>query len=550
MTLRLTDKLIAPSRGSVSAALAYGVSRNAKRQDFLAEYLAELWRLCQKYGFDFSILVAQSVNETASWTSAVWQAYGNPAGIGVTGTDTSAGTNYSLVYKNGTDAARAHVVHMFAYVKGGFGPNVDLELRNYVQLDPRWNAVFQAKYDGTIRTIADFNVNGRWALLNNSRYGDNIIQSGRAVWPNLPDQGDPPVTTPSTPAEPVEQEPPPVATYNYGNGVLPSIEKIAVSEGNKFAGYINPADHIIRAFVIHSAYGSLEGTTSYFQQGNALTDYMVGNSSDGSSLDGRLRQFNDPNGARYSWASGPVSNPIEDAAKFLEIYGPNKEVVNMYTTALERSGDSRNAVTEKEHAKRIALIAYWANRYGKYLKDKTGEDRFTCDTFPLIPSENNRSFLIYHGEINSDKRTSCPDSAVRATIDRIVADVRALLGSWQRSGVPIPPAPDDPDPQAQYAEPKPVAELQAYKDKDAAPSFVKVGNDTFVFVNDRVRATKNTPRYQTAKVDGAKIGADIKKGEEFAVLWLFFDEKGTGWFVTPWWSRVLADDTQRIKDAA
>lgn len=547
MTLRLTDKLIAPSRGSVSAALAYGVSRNAKRQDFLAEYLAELWRLCQKYGFDFSILVAQSVNETASWTSAVWQAYGNPAGIGVTGTDTSAGTNYSLVYKNGTDAARAHVVHMFAYVKGGFGPNVDLELRNYVQLDPRWNAVFQAKYDGTIRTIADFNVNGRWALLNNSRYGDNIIQSGRAVWPNLPDQGDPPVTTPSTPAEPVEQEPP-VAEYNYGNGVLPDIEKITVAENKKYAGYIDPANHIIRAFVIHSAYGSLAGTTGWFQGGNALTDYMVGNSSDGASLDGRLRQFNDPNGARYSWASGPVSNPIEDAAKFLEIYGPNKEVINMYTTALERSGDSRNAVTEKEHAKRVALIAYWANRYGKYLKDKTGKDLFTCDTFPLIPSENNRSFLIYHGEINADKRDSCPDSQVRATLDRIIADAKTTLAAWQKGGaVPSDPPVDQP---GQYAQPIVIEALQAYKDKDTAPSFVKVGNDTFVFVNDRVRAIRNTPRYQSANKDGKRIGADINKGEEFAVLWLFFNEKGEAWFVTPYWTRIIAADTERIKDAA
>lgn len=357
----------------------------------------------------------------------------------------------------------------------------------------------------------------------------------------------PPVTTPSTPAEPVEQEPP-VAEYNYGNGVLPDIEKITVAENKKYAGYIDPANHIIRAFVIHSAYGSLAGTTGWFQGGNALTDYMVGNSSDGASLDGRLRQFNDPNGARYSWASGPVSNPIEDAAKFLEIYGPNKEVINMYTTALERSGDSRNAVTEKEHAKRVALIAYWANRYGKYLKDKTGKDLFTCDTFPLIPSENNRSFLIYHGEINADKRDSCPDSQVRATLDRIIADAKTTLAAWQKGGaVPSDPPVDQP---GQYAQPIVIEALQAYKDKDTAPSFVKVGNDTFVFVNDRVRAIRNTPRYQSANKDGKRIGADINKGEEFAVLWLFFNEKGEAWFVTPYWTRILAADTERIKDAA
>jgi hypothetical protein len=305
--------------------------------------------------------------------------------------------------------------------------------------------------------------------------------------------------------------------------------------------------------VIHSAYGGLQGSTSWFQGGNALTDAMVGNSFDGNALDGQLRRFNDAYGGRYAWASGPVSSPIDDAAKFLEIFGPDKEVVNMYTTALERScaaNVATNAVTEKEHAARVAWVAYHANRYGKRVKEKTGKDGFTCDTFPLIPAENNRSFIIYHGEINSGKRNTCPDPLVRQTIDRLIADVRTVLAGWQLGATTIPPVTEEPMPT--YAPVKAIDALQAYKgkDADAVPAYVKSGSDTFVFVNDRVRATKATPRYQTANTDGLKIGQDIAKGEEFAVLWLFWDEQGEPWYISPFWTRVRTNDTERIKDAA
>lgn len=342
--------------------------------------------------------------------------------------------------------------------------------------------------------------------------------------------------------------------YNYDNGVRPPAVDIKVTEGNKFAGYISPTNHFIAGFVIHSAYGSLEGSTQWFQGGNALTDLMVGNSFDGAALDGQVRRFNDAYGPRYSWSSGPVSSPIDDAAKFLEIFGPNPEVINMYTTAMERSCGSivaTNEVTEKEHKARCAWIAYHANIYGKRVKDKTGKDGFTCDTFPLIPAENNRSFLIYHGEINAGKRNTCPDPLVRKTIDRIVADVRVILAGWQKGTTTIPPQ-VPPDQMPTYAPVKPIPELQAYrgKDADAVPAFVRVGNDTFIFVSDRVKATKTTPRYQTANTAGLKIGPDIEAGTEFAVNWLFFDEKGIGWYISPYETRVVQADTERIKDQA
>lgn len=351
--------------------------------------------------------------------------------------------------------------------------------------------------------------------------------------------GDPPVTAPGTGEEQV--------SYTYDNGKAPPVKDYPVAEGKKFAGRIDPANHFIAGVVIHSAYGSLHGSTQWFQGGNALTDYMIGNSYDGPQLDGEIRRYNDPYGPRYAWASGPVNQPIDDAAKFLEIFGPNPEVINMYTTAIERScaaNVATNAVTEKEHRARCQIIAWHANIYGKRIKQRTGRDGLTCDTFPIVTTENNRSFLIYHGEISAGKRNTCPDPLVRQTLDRIIADVRAILAEWQKDGTPAPA------PTPAYAPPIRVAALEAYKDADAAPPFVVSGKDTFVFVNDRVRAKVRTPRYQTANTDGLRIGPDIEPGTEFAVLWLFWDEKGVPWYITPYWTRVRVEDTQRIADVA
>lgn len=565
MTLRLTDTIIGKSRVTADDAYAYAVSVGAYDLPFLREMFDEYERLCDKYGFAFEYVVGQSKNETGAWSrnNPNWRDKHNPAGLAITNSQ-----NLSLIYRRGRDAARAHIAHLYVYRFGAIPE--DTELHDYIDLDGHYweavngiNSVSGKPFAGSVRTIADFNNNGTWALLDRNNtptgslnvYGTRILNDTRAVFGELPDQQpfDPPVDTPSTDPEPIpgEQEPP-VATYNYDNGVPPDYEDYEVSDAIKFAGWIDPDDHFIAAVVLHSAYGGLVGSTGWFQDGHALTDYMVGNSFDGPKLDGELRRFNDPYGDRYAWASGPVSNPIDDAAKFLEIFGPNKEVVNMFTTAIERSCAAvvaTNPVTEKEHAKRCAVIAYHANRYGKRVKALTGKDGFTCDTFPLIPGENNRSFLIYHGEINSGKRNTCPDPLVRKTIDRIIADVRVILAGWQKGTTTIPPQ-VPPEQMPTYAPVKPIPALQVYKDKDAAPSFVTVGSDRFVFVNDRVRATKQTPRYQTANTDGDKIGPDIEKGLEFAVLWLFWDEKGEPWFISPYWTRIRANDTERIADAA
>lgn len=548
MAMKLTDKLKAPSRSSVDAVYAWAASHGAKRLPDLREYLEGLWDYSEETGYDFSILAAQSAHETVNWTSAAWVNKLNPAGLAITGVEGGPANDLSSNLKNGTNAARAQLVHMTGYVDGRI--DASHPLYQYRSLDPHYDAIFTTGDEVTgaplaksVKTLGDFNVEGRWAITGEKPYyGSRILNKANEIFPNLPAQGD--VSTPSTPEGPV-----PDTVYNYDNGMPPAWIDYKVSESAKFAGYISPADHFIAACVWHSAYGTLQGTTGWYQGGNALTDTMVGNTLDGAALDGQVRRFNDAYGPRYAHSSGPVSNPIDDAAKFLEIFGPNPSVINMYTTAMERSctNSGSPAVSAKERAARVWWTAYHANRYGKRIKERTGKDGLTCDTFPLVTTENNRSFIIYHGEINDDKRNSCPDQNVRADIDLEITQIRALLAKWQKGGATVPPV---VDPLPTYAPAKPIEALQAYKDKDAAPAYVKVGNDIFTFVNDRVKTTKKTPRYQSANTDGKKIGPDIEKDTEFAVLWFFWDDKQVPWYITPYWTRVLVADTQRISDTA
>lgn len=449
MPIRLTDQLLYPNRGTTARALAFGVSRNAKRQAFLTEYLDELYRLCAKYGFDFALLVAQSVNETASWTSSIWQQYGNPAGIGVTGTDTSSGTNYSLVYANGKEAARAHLVHMWAYVRGPITSQAG-EIADYIDLDPRYAAVLKGKdveigkpLAGSVKTLGDFNINGRWAELNNSQYGDNILKSGQAVWPDLVDQSTAPVTPPEPPEEPV--------SITFGRVPHPQYQQRIIQNSQAWND-LGARD--IKAVVWHRMYGTLWGTDSYFRTDavdKALTDYGVGvAATDGAANAGVILMWNDPNGRRSPWASGPVNNPIDDGAKFVNLYGRN--AVNQHAVSIEISGESGStALDAKARASIVALTAYYADQYGKRLAAKGKQFDYT--TWPYIPSEDNRSFVMWHGEIYDGKRNSCPGAVVQAATDGMFAEIKAILEQYQSGGetVPEPPAPPV------YATPQPPA---------------------------------------------------------------------------------------------
>jgi hypothetical protein len=131
-------------------------------------------------------------------------------------------------------------------------------------------------------------------------------------------------------------------------------------------------------------------------------------------------------------------------------------------------------------------------------------------------------------------------AVVKGTTEAATAARAAAGGDGTGGGTPAPV----------YAKPSPIAVLDAISMAEGvAPQRVTDPSSgvTFVWIGDRVKATKDTPRYRYATRDGEKVGPDLKAGEEFDADWLF-ETGDTWWLYTPYGTRVIADDTQRISD--
>lgn len=110
---------------------------------------------------------------------------------------------------------------------------------------------------------------------------------------------------------------------------------------------------------------------------------------------------------------------------------------------------------------------------------------------------------------------------------------------------------DEPEPEEpEFAAPQPIEALAEYADQDKNTVVAVVTDDgrDYTFVGDRVRATRQTPRLQGPDMSGPRVGVDIEKGETFDVRWKFTGTDGSHWYVTPWWTVVRLDDTERVED--
>jgi N-acetylmuramoyl-L-alanine amidase len=172
-----SDRLRAPARGSVASVLSHTTAMGSVRQAELWEYVTEVYRMAPLVGLDPAIVVAQSALETGWWQSPAWVEHLNPAGIGITGPDVPSAT-----WASGTEAARAHLVHLYLYAVGPIPPGHPLA--PYVPLDPRYDAALAAGRSGSAATIAD--LAGRWAA--DPDYATKIAAVGNRMWgsPALP----------------------------------------------------------------------------------------------------------------------------------------------------------------------------------------------------------------------------------------------------------------------------------------------------------------------------------------------------------------------------
>jgi hypothetical protein len=413
--MKITDRIEHPSRSSVSHAMTWFKRQDAHREAFLADYLVELWRLCQLCGFDFAILVAQAANETASFTSPVWDKYGNPAGIGVTNT-----RNLSLVYQSGVEAARAHVVHIWVYVRGAIPPNH--ELAAGIALDPRYAAVFEAGFAGTVKTLADFNVNGRWALLGDPPpYGDRIVEQGNQIFPGL------------------EQSTEGQAMPNiYGRVPHPPFIDLPVSKpdhNGSASGYIRVRPRHNVGVVNHETQG--RGAGQWYRDffscpggercANALVDYFI-------DRQGTIFRFNDPEGTRAGWANGggaTLPGGLEgDGPAFWASFGA--EGVDQKLVSIEFEKTDAENYTDAQILSGGLLNAWVHDR-----------DRQDWESYPFVPRYGCVTSLA-HFEIGT---TNCGKDELD-DISRLQAVARGEMKKWQTmSDGPSVALPPDVPPQ-------------------------------------------------------------------------------------------------------
>lgn len=421
--------------GTVAEVLAYAYP-SGDAPPAVRMYLGELKRLCDLLGLDFRILATQSYHECfnpesgKAWDSFWWRTRRNPAGIGITGDD--AENAASQTWLTGTEAARAHVAHMLAYVGG------DLAIASLAAIgidalavNRRVAHVLDKPWAGSIRTLGD--LTGKWAV--DPRYADKIAAIANQMF----------------------KENASMSELVYGQVQHPPfVDRLIPDAENRAWNDLGPRRAV--GVCQHSMIGTLWGTDRWFRRGAAstgLTDYGIGNSTDGAQWDGVILRWNDPTGKashvdyrdadgsrhagnvspnRAGWANGGSDGLEGDGPLFVRTLGV--DAINRDLVSIERSdgGDINTPMSPKQFDSICRLTAHWFDRA-----------RVPWDRFPLNPAAGVVTHML-HFEFATK---ACPFPPVRSRIDEIQARVRAILkaAQTQTEGTPAekPPVPIERD---------------------------------------------------------------------------------------------------------
>jgi hypothetical protein len=505
------------AKGSATAAFEKAVARGAQRPDFTRDYFVALFEDAAARGIDADVLVAQWSLETGDGTSDYWVRDGNPAGLAAF----DDGSNWGLTFSP-QKAARAHVVHMCAYLGLTDVPP------DWIATDARWQAVAEAGYVGTVTATADLG-NGRWAT--DPDYASKVRSRYLAYW-GEPDE--------------ISQEGTAPMTISFGRVPDPGYIDLQHTTAGKpeGVGWDNLGKREPKFIALHRMLGTLAGTANWFARNDvgALTDYGLGVADvDGAGLAGVIHKYNDPLGWRSGWASGRVSAPYGDGKAIVDRYGIN--AVNRDGVSIEISGYQDTPVDEVAWGELVALCAYWIDHM-----------QIPYTALPKNPHTGINA-LIWHQEFCIGTGKECPFRWVMQNTDRLYEDVKAYLQPYQEGtqGETQPQSAESAEvPPPQYATPAPIAELAALGnlDPDTATAVAEVDGQTFYYVNDQVEARRDTPRLRYAAADAERVGPDIRAGEAFDVTWLVRAADGSEYYITDYWTRVRVADTERLQDAA
>lgn len=350
--IKITDKLIAPSRGTAAQALSYARANGAKRLDFVEGVLNETERLCTPDDMpDFAIVVGRMADETGGgngtiFVSPIFVARGNVGGLGVTD-----GADEGLVFDTPIKAARAMVAHMVLYAtgdiaRGGLKPSDD----------PRYNAYRQAYGTRAVATTLDA-LTGKW--FTNPDGAINSAARGNRIFKDIPDQS----TTPGGQ---------PVPTPNIIDRYL-HVAQLGYPAVNR--RYIGRGGMSPKAIFVHIQDGNNLGSWQWFHTVTASATVLIGKNGDIWRL---VPEEDGP------WTNGDVQSPTARGRDLLNRYGADP---NYYTLSIETEGFTTEWPKEQAQLDSVLWqIRTWRQKYPSITK----------------------VFIFRHADVNQVTRPACP----------------------------------------------------------------------------------------------------------------------------------------------
>lgn len=421
------------SHGSPGAAFETAKRRGAQRLDFLLDYAKCLWADSAVVNVRADVLWAQWDLETGSGTSAYWNRDGNPAGLAAF----DDGSNWGLTFSP-QKAARAHVVHMLAYL--GMDPP-----DGWKEADARWQAVIDAGYFGSVDTTSD---------LGNGRWGTDPNYAGKLASRHAAYNFAPPVSAPSQPSPP--KEPPVALNFDPALVPFPPYEHRWALNKKDGVGQDNLGQRVHRGIAWHRGVTggqSLDSAVSYLISPNVagLTDGYIDNQT------GRVVMMNPMKSMfsdlpswwedRAGWANGPYrsANASEDGKAFVAAYGARlgANIVNQDLESFEILGNYDTGISAK--CKQV-IAQIQANRAQR--------KKIPWDSYPINPATG-LTEIYGHREFCGTGYKLCPGAVVWDFINgEGVEMTRAILKAAQTKGstapaptpTPTPPPPTTPQP--------------------------------------------------------------------------------------------------------
>jgi N-acetyl-anhydromuramyl-L-alanine amidase AmpD len=358
--------ILGPPTVTLTEAKAYARQRKAERLDEVDEYLEEVASQAKRTGIDPGVVWGQWADETGVGTSPHWINKLNPAGIGVLQSAGAAEHDLGYKWNSGRDAARVHLVHLCAYALG-----YRRAYQEFIRLDPRWQAVFEAGYAQVNKTVES--LAGKWA--SNPNYAKQIRAHIEAMRNTIVQPH--PTPQPAPGGAPLPNN---IVWHDSGNFHERTFGQDPVAIVYHFTDDLN-LDNII---------GHFTNPTS-----NASAHVVI-------ARDGTIHQF--VSSLKAAWTNGDFNRNrtdilwLKDAIARCRPWGQMN--LNDFTLNIEHVASRSSGFTEEQIRSSIAISAYWRDRYGLMV---------------------NRGHFLRHADINSVTRDYCPGATF--PLGRIITEL-------------------------------------------------------------------------------------------------------------------------------